>query len=171
MNCGTRARSGFTLITADGADVENITISNCTITDVQAPVFIRRQHRDRQYTSDAQMRAPAGVMRDIIISNIVAQDTTQASLILGVPGAPIENVNLHNWFVRNPGGCTTSKAELEQIDIDPKDGCYPDCDVFGELPASGLYVDYAENIRTSSLHFTNEQADTRQDIVTGKHTQ
>lgn len=140
----TRAFAGIALMSADGATLENIAISNITIHHVQSPIFIRLQSRGARYWPDAPA-AGTGRVRGIMISHVVARDLTAlSSSITGVPGSQVEDVTLRDITLDLPGG---GRPEDVDTPVPEKPDGYPDCVMFGtNLPSSALYVRHARNI-------------------------
>jgi polygalacturonase len=140
-NCVFDYSRGLALEQVDGGVLEDITISNITMRDVQnAPVFIRL---------GARLRRPAttepGTVRRILIDNLVAHNVAphHGLFIAGLPGHPVEDVVFANIQIHYAGGGTAEQAARELPEL-PK--AYPDPDVFGELPSWGLFARHVKNL-------------------------
>ncbi len=101
-NCVFDRSRGLALETVDGGPIEDITINNITMRDVSnSPIFIRLGNRAR-----GPEGTPVATVRRITISNINASDVDPryACLISGLPGHPIEDVQLSNIRILYKGG-------------------------------------------------------------------
>jgi polygalacturonase len=155
-NCVFDGCFGLAIISVDGAVVEDITISNIAMRGIiGAPIFVRLGSR---------MRGPAGVavglMRRLNISDIVCSETdSQAcSLIIGVPGHPIEDLKIHNLVVLHPGGGTAKDAAIRLVE---KEKDYPEPTMFGKTPAHGFFIRHATGIEMNGVKIKIEKPDAR----------
>jgi len=146
--------SGIALEVVDGGVMDQVTISNITMNDIQTPVFIRLGSR----------RNPTGSIKNILISNILA--TTHSlipSSITAVPGFYIENVTIRDMIVNCKGGGTSADANRL---VPENEKAYPENRMFGNtLPAYGMYVRHARNIYLDNIQFYLLQPDARPAIV------
>lgn len=142
--------SGIALEVVDGGLMDNVNISDITITGVQTPIFLRLGSR----------RTPTGSMKNIRISNIKATSHSRiASIISGVPGHNIENVVLRNIVIDCKGGGTATDAARIMPE---KEAEYPENRMFGwATPAYGLYIRHAKNISLQNVRFNLKSSDQR----------
>jgi polygalacturonase len=155
-NCVFDGCFGLAIISVDGAVIEDVTISNIAMRGIiGAPVFIRLASRMR-----GPQGTPVGTIRRVNISNIVCSETdSQAcSLIVGVPGHPIEDVKLSNIVVLHPGGGTANDAAIQ---LPEKEKDYPEPTMFGETPAHGFFIRHATGIEMNDIRIKVEKADAR----------
>ena len=145
-NCTFESCQGLALETVDGALLEDVTVTNITMRNIiSCPVFLRLGSR---------MRGPAGVpigkLRRVIISNIVAYDTKPGycSIISGIPGNDIEDVQLNNIQIYCTGGGT---AQMAQITPPEKENAYPEPGMFGSTPSYGFYVRHVKGITFNNV--------------------
>ena len=124
--------------------------------DIQgAPFFLR---------IGARMRGPAGVpvgvLRRINISNVViySENPNYCSMIVGLPGHPVEDVRLSNIQIRIKGGAPKEQA-LNQVEEHEKS--YPDPQEFGAMPAYGFFVRHAKNVEMNHVTMKLENDDFR----------
>ncbi|WP_033919630.1 rhamnogalacturonidase [Sphingomonas sp. 37zxx] len=154
-NCVFDSCRGLALETVDGAGLEDIAITNLTLRNVTtAPLFLRLGRR---------MRGPAGAvpgtLKRVLIDNIVASGAApMPSIIAGVAGHPVEDIRISNLFVEQIGGQSAAMAA-----IDPPENAagYPEPNMFGDLPATGLFVRHARNIALSNVEFQTQAVDQR----------
>ena len=185
----------------DGGRLENVDISRIVMEDVGNPIFIRLGNRGRTYTkrtsggqgANVQPEgAPIGTLKNVRISNVVAQvtieDRAKAALatyknvkvddspgvtdrerskvgpimITGIPGHYVEDVVLENIKISYPGGGTQEDAER----VVPEDiARYPEQFFFGVLPAWGAYIRHARNIEFKNVVMETRSADARKKII------
>jgi len=174
---------GLALESVDGANIEDVTISNLTMRDVSnAPLFIRLGSR---------MRAPEGTapgsIRRIIISNLTASDADPRypATISGVPGNDVQDVTLENIRLQYRGGLTLQQAadqpselvntfflrgtggvpKRQPYDVPEREKEYPEPSMFGLLPAYGLYIRHAQTLNVRNLAVGHRAEDTRPAFV------
>ena len=152
-NCVFTHSRGLALETVDGGDLEDVTVTNLTMRDVNtAPLFLRLGNRGRTPGSPAP-----GRMRRIVISNVVASDIDPRypALIAGLAGHPVEDVDLANIHLLYRGGGTREDAGREPPENEEG---YPEPSMFGTLPAYGFYLRHARNVtlRDVEVGFTKE---------------
>ncbi len=146
---------GLALESVDGGLLEDVTISNLTMRQVQMPIFMRLGSR---------MRGPAGAqigrLRRINISDVIAYDADPRypSTICGIPGRPIEDVRISNVRHDVAGGLTP--ADVDQNPPE-NEGAYPEITMFGPLPAYGFFVRHAKGITLDNVEVRFEKRDTR----------
>ncbi len=141
-NCVFDHCRGLALESVDGALLEDITVSNITMRDVtNSPFFIRL---------GARMRAPEGLeigkCRRIRISDVNvynATDSTSGSIISGIPGHSIEDLEMSNIHIYYKGSGTKEMAATEVPEFEKR---YPDPNKFGVIPAYGFFIRHAKNV-------------------------
>ncbi|MEP7336485.1 MAG: glycoside hydrolase family 28 protein [Acidobacteriota bacterium] len=153
-NCVFDRSRGLALETVDGGLIEDITINNITMRDVTtSPLFIRLGSRMR-----GPKDTPVGAIRRINISNIVVSDAEAkfASLIVGLPGHPIEDVRLSNIRIVYRGGGTKEDAAVE---VPERENNYPEPSMFGAIPAYGFFVRHVKGLemRDVEVSFAKEE--------------
>lgn len=194
FKCGTSSRGGFRNITfsdceitdcrmgviklliVDGGILEDITISNLSMRNVEGPIFVRLGNRGRpydvpitqiQHKDAAHEGVPVGRVKGIRISNIHAEvcseDRTRWGIMIsGTPGHPVEDVLLEHIEISFPGGGTTEEA---QITVPEDEARYPEQFFFGTLPAWGAYVRHARGICFRNVRLRTRAPDQRKKIV------
>ena len=143
-NCVFDYSRGLALETVDGAILEDVTISNITMRDiVNSPIFIRLGARMRGPDS-----IPVGVCRRIILSDIVIYnaDWRHGCIISGLPGHPIEDLQMSNIRIYFKGGGT---ADLAKRDVPEFEKDYPEPYRWGKMPAWGFFL---RHIRRLDMH-------------------
>lgn len=140
-NCVFEYCRGLALEEVDGGMLEDISISNVTMRDIQsASFYIRLGRRNR-----TPHEPPVGVVRRINISNVVVYnaDPRFGGLICGLPDHPIEDVSLSNIRVYYRGGGTSADAKR----VVPEDETgYPEPDRFGTIPSYGFFCRHVKGL-------------------------
>lgn len=142
--------AGIALEIVDGGVMDQVVISNISMTGIQTPIFIRLGKRSNS----------VGVLRNVVISNITARaNSLIASVISAVPGSYIENIVLRDMILIHTGGGTHADLNRKVPEQETK---YPENRMFGHsLPAYGLYVRHAKNITVENVQFQVVASDVR----------
>ncbi|WP_348262923.1 glycoside hydrolase family 28 protein [Telmatobacter sp. DSM 110680] len=154
-NCVFESCRGFALESVDGAVVEDITFSNVTMRDVNAPFFLRLGARLR----GPKPQTVVGSMKRIVLSNLVSSGAAQLpSIIAGVSDHPIEDLKISDVYLHQVGGASADMAAIQPAENADK---YPEPTMFGDLPATGMYIRHAKNVELSNVEIATESADAR----------
>lgn len=147
---------GLALEQVDGSFMESIVATNLTMREVMnAPVFIRL---------GARLRAPEatapGSARRIVISGIEAKDVApdHGLFFVGLPGHPVEGVELTDIRIETRGGGTPEMARREVPELPAG---YPEPMLFGELPSWGVYARHARDLKFTRVSFEARQPEAR----------
>ena len=156
-NCVFDYSRGLALEAVDGGLLEDITISNITMRDISnAPIFLRLGSRNRGPKETTKV----GAMRRVIISNVVVYnaDPKYSSIISGIPGYLIEDVQLSNIRVYAKGDGTKEQAALEPAE---RENIYPEPAMFGELPSYGFFVRHVKGLQMRDVEVSYLSPDLR----------
>src|SRR5215510_6642259 len=156
-NCVFDYSRGLALEAVDGALLEDVTISNITMRDVSnSPIFMRLGARNRGPKETTKV----GAMRRVIISNVVVYnaDPKYSSIISGIPGYLIEDVQLSNIRIYAKGGGTKEQAALEPPE---RENIYPEPTMFGELPAYGFFIRHVKGLQLRDVEVSYLSPDLR----------
>lgn len=161
---------GMKFQTVDGGDLENVTVQNIVMHNVAAPLSFRRGHRGFDFGfTEVERPRPVGRLCKVLISQVRAVLSPDAAhngrtmSIAGLPGHPVEDVTVENLDVTFPGGGTA--AEAHRTDVPERETAYPEHDMFGVLPASGLWVRHAARLTLRDLRFDHDTPDARPVVV------
>lgn len=162
-NCYVMETKGIKLYSVDGAHLKNLKISDITIEKATLPIMIRLGARLKTFR-EGDMKRPAGTVEDIDIRNVRVKNATQmAILISGIPEHAIKNVHISNVTVSLPGGGTADDAKVELAE---NIADYPEVTMFGKImPAAGIYIRHANNIKLDNINLIIEKADKRPSII------
>ena len=160
-----RPLAGVAIESVDGSHLSNIVVSNITMRNVRAPLFIRLGHRggNSERARQVEPRVP-GTIDGVVIRNITAEQAGFESSITGIPGHPVRNVTLADITLTYEGG---GEADWVTEEVPDKTviARYPESQMFGRLPAYGLYVRHADGLRVTNAVFRCLSADARPAIV------
>ena len=160
-NCVFDGCSSLSLESEDGAHCEDICISNITMRDlVYGPLFFRL---------GARLRGPkgsttVGTLRRVLVSNVVSYNSDPAvgCILSGIPGSPIEDVKISNFFMQHKGGGTAKQAEVVPPELVDK---YPDPGVFGPMPSQGFFLRHVRHLEMSHVEIAPMSPDARPGFV------
>jgi polygalacturonase len=156
-NCVFEGCSSLSLESEDGALCEDITISNISMRNlISGPL-------------GARLRGPSestkvGTLRRILVSNIVSYNSHASigNILSGVPGYPIEDIKIANFYMQHKGGIGAEQAKLippEEVDK------YPDPGMFGRMPAQGFFLRHLRNLEMSHVEIAPIDKDVRPSFV------
>jgi polygalacturonase len=155
-NCVFEHSKGLALETVDGAICEDISITGITMRHVRnSPLFLRLGSRLRGPRAESKV----GSLRRVLINNIVSYNGAELpSNFSGIPGHAIEDLSLSNLFLHQVGGAALPAASLHPPEYEDKK---PEPDMFGPLPASGLFLRHIKGLSVSHVEVATEQPDAR----------
>jgi hypothetical protein len=137
------ATSGISLESVDGANVEDVLISNISMYNACSPIFIRLGRRLRD-------SAPAaGSLKNVSISHVVALNASWTSSITGVPGFYPDGITLSD--IRLVYAATAVPAAGNGAPVPEQEKAYPTANMFGPLPAYGFYLRHVKNVVLSGI--------------------
>ncbi len=166
---------GIKMVPTDGSNVSDIYISDIKMKNCTGPVFITLGERLRKY--DGIGRDTFSTIKNITIKNIDA-DVNKAQergivfnevwgnsiggiIISGTQKNMIENITLENISASLPGGIEEySKHGVKYIGKE-----YPEFHRMDVVPAKGIYMRDAINVKVENLNFTYKEEDIREEII------
>ena len=171
--------------------MENINVSDLTVTGTESPVFVRLGHRGRGWTfnksgADAFVSQSVssgnegatrtqkpdsvetiGQIRGIYINNVhVRTSGNYGCSITGLPDHPVEDVHVSHVSICHSGNIKA--ADLDAINHSLKDekaAVYPEATMWGPLPAKGFYVRHARGVSFDHVNIYTTSPDARPEIV------
>jgi len=147
--------AGLSFSMVDGANFENLIVSDVIIRDAATPLFLRLGNRGR-----GESKPVPGTLKNVQFNNIVASGGTLASSITGLPGHSVENVTLNNIDITMAGG-----GKKERRPVPEAAGDYPHAPMFGPLPASGLYARHVTGLTLNNVRIRTEKPDERPTVI------
>lgn len=152
---GRRPLAGIALESVDGANIDGVVISNMSIEDAEAPIFVRLGGRGRSMD-----KAAPGSIRNILIRNVTATKVSLASSITGVENGRVENVAIEGLAVTTAGG-----AAARGLDVPEAPTKYPEATMFGDLPALGIYSRHVDGLTLRDIKIHSVQPDPRPALI------
>lgn len=152
-------QSAISVEMVDGGILEQVIVTNITVSETNCPIFIRLGNRARKHSPGAP-EPGMGVLRNVFISNITATTSSLiTSNITGIPGGYSENISLDNILITS---IADVKKELFQNEIPENDKGYPTPAMFGNiLPASGFFIRHVKNIKLNNIQLVIKGNDSR----------
>lgn len=159
-NCVFEYCRGLALETVDGGLLEDVTINNITMRDIEnSPIFLRLGRRMR-----GPEGIPVGELRRVIISNVVIYNAVERSsvLIAGLPEKDIEDILLENIKIYYRGGGTKEQAAINPPENEDD---YPEPDRFGEMPSYGFFIRHVKGLKMNNIEVSFMKDDLRSPFV------
>ena len=173
-------RSAIALEAVDGGFIENVEADSLLVLNSGHAIFLRIGER---------MKGRKGRLENIRIKNVSAEITATKPdagyeyegpiedmprnisppiVIAGLPGNIIKNVSFTNIEIKHPGGGNPqfAKVSLNELDKVPEMAAsYPEFSKFLELPAWGIYIRHASDIKFNNIKLSCGKKDYRTAIV------
>jgi polygalacturonase len=157
-----RGLAGVALEIVDGGRLENVTVSDLQISGVLSPIFMRLGNRARIYGS-SKTKPGVGTFRKVLLRNITAEGVSPLGCsIAGLPGHPVEDVTLENIRLGFDGGGAREDTARK---IPERPEAYPECKMFGTLPAYGFYCRHVRGLRFAGMKLHTAAADLRHAVM------
>ena len=173
-------RSAIALQAVDGGFVENIEVDSLQVFNTGNVIFLRTGERWGEKTAR---------MNNITIKNIIAEvpatkpdagylyegpvedlprNISPGIIIMGLPNKKIILVTLSNIVMKHAGGGNALYAQvpLSQLDNIPElPAKYPEFSMFKELPAWGIYIRHASDLKMDNISMSADKKDFRNPIL------
>jgi hypothetical protein len=160
-----RPLAGVAIESVDGAHLSGITVSDVTMHQVRAPIFVRLGHRggNSERTRQVEPRVP-GRIQHVLIRNITARQSMFESSITGIPGHCVQDITLENIDLEYEGGGIEDWV-ISRVPDESRIRSYPEAQMFGRLPAYGLYCRHVKGIRLHDVTVRSQRPDARPVLV------
>jgi hypothetical protein len=173
-------RSALALEAVDGGFLEEVEVDSLEAINTGNGIFLRIGER---------VSGKKGRLEKIRINNVsiviapgkpdsgyeyegpiedMPRNISPAIIIAGLPGSPVSEISFTNIVVHHPGGGNPNfaKVSLDALDSVPeKPAAYPDFSMFRELPAWGIYIRHAHDIKLSNISLECVSKDYRTAVV------
>lgn len=152
--------SAISVEMVDGGVLENVSLSDITVEGTESPIFVRLGNRARGYFEGKRIDS-VGRLRDVSISNVrVYRAGPTGCSVSGLPGHPVENIELRDIVISHRGGCTEVPAVPAEMEKD-----YPEATMWGLLPAKGFFIRHARGVKLDNVAVMTELPDARPEVV------
>jgi polygalacturonase len=151
--------AGIALYSVDGAHLHDVTLDHITMDNVGVPISVRLGSRLKTFRSGDFPKLP-GSLSSITIKNVQATNAQKIGILInGIPGHPVDNLNLENIQIEMTGG---GKAQDAARPLPENEAAYPEIGMFGRVtPAYGLYLRHATGITLINVTISSKAADQR----------
>lgn len=158
----TTVISGLALEAVDGGVIENVTVSDIQMSDVQTPIFIVLGNRGRKQVGDNAQ--PVGSIKHLLIKNIRATGHSKmSSSITAYPGQYISDVKVENVTINTMGRGTLQEANML---LNEAPAAYPENRMYGQVyPASAFYVRHVKNLTLKQMNLRTRYPDYRPAVI------
>lgn len=152
--------SAIAIESMDGAVIDNLTITDCDITNCGQAVFILLADRRRTVPG---RKTRVGTISNIYFKNITGNGFTQQypSIITGIKGHHIQNVVFEDILFTMKGGVIMRDQKVPEYD-----GTYPEGSKFGKTNAMAFFVRHTDQISFINCKIDSEKSDARKWLVT-----
>jgi len=173
-------RSAIALEAVDGGFIENVEADSFLVLNTGHAVFLRigerragkkgklENIRIKNFTVEiAAIKPDIGYEYEGPIEDM-PRNISPPIVIAGLPGNIIKNVSFTNIEIKHPGGGNPgfAKVSLNELDKVPEVAAsYPEFSKFLELPAWGIYIRHASDIRFNNIKLSCGKKDYRTAIV------
>ncbi len=160
-NCTFRSCKGFALEEVDGGIMENISVTNLTMTDVDDyPIYITLGERMRDPDTTS-----ISVGRGISISNVVAtvNDNLSGIHITGTPRFYLQDIRLSNIQLVFKGGGTKAQGDIKFPEIGKH---YPEIGFMNSIvPSYGVFARHVKNLQLENIAVSYINEDQRPSMI------
>ncbi len=154
---------GIAIMTADGASVQRVNVSNVTLRNIKRQaIFIRLSTRNKKFGTHTVTNFP--FLKDITIHNVKGTRLSQLGCsITGLADNPLENIVLSNIDLEFEGGLTDVDHNY-QVPVKPNGS--PVGGMFGNyLPSYGFFVRNVNNLRLDQVQLRFARDDVRPAVI------
>lgn len=152
--------SAIVIESMDGAVIDNLNFTDCSISKCGQAVFVLLADRKRTVPG---RQSRIGTISNIHFKKISGSGFTQQypSIITGIKGHHIQNVTFEDINFTLRGGVNTTDQTVMEYD-----GKYPEGSKFGNTPAWAFYVRHTDEISFVHCRFETDAPDSRKWLVT-----
>lgn len=156
-------KAAMAVESVDGADITNITFKNIAFKDVGSPIFILLGDRGETPKSDVhKIGTIDGVHFENVTGNAMRYNWASpiSGLVKNGTTYALKNLSFTNVTITNKGG-------MGNVPADPPEyvGQYPDPNLWGNMPAYGMFVRHADGVTLTNSTPLVTGSDARQGIV------
>ncbi len=163
--------NGIKIQAAFGVAMRDMVFSNMVMDNVTGPISLRlagwQLGAGNVWAVFDDSKWEQGELCNILFENIRARvpaDSIKSCIsITGTPRTKPREIAFSSVDITFPGGGTAQEGARRDVPDLERD--YPECYIFGVLPAYGLYVHHAQGITLNQVRFQLESADLRPAIV------
>lgn len=161
--------NGIKIEESFGAAMKDLVFSNIVMDNVKGPISLRLagwgMGIGNVWAVFDDSKWETGELRNVLFDNIRASSPSRewGISITGARRARPRDITFSNMDITFPGGGTDKEAARREVPDLERD--YPECFIFGVLPAYGLYTHHADGITLNNVRFRLQSPDLRPAIV------
>lgn len=164
--------SGLKIQLCEGGLMQNLSFSNLVMTNVPRPIFMTFCQQRACVDAPEEMvpMQSMGKMsfRGMVVDNSMC-DQNSAMVLTGMPGHPIEDIQITDVLLINGGGGTIEEGqrrELPEYTVETLAGWWPEYRLLdGAVPSHGVYARHLRGLTIDGMRITNQKQDSRPAIV------
>lgn len=149
---------GVAIEMVDGGVLERVSVTDITMLDVPVPLFVRLADR-----GSGPSTGRPGTLRAVTLRRIVATGVQGTSSITGLRDVAVEGITLHDVLLS--AAPAAGEADRVGLGVPEAPGGYPRPDMFGPLPAHGLYCRHVKGLALARVTLTSGVGDVRPGLV------
>jgi polygalacturonase len=149
---------GIKLLSVDGAQLDQVVLSDITMDNVTVPIMVRLGGRLKTFRPGDTPKTP-GTLRNVTIRNIQAKAAGQIGILVsGILGHPVQGLLFENLDLQLIGGQQHDNAGA----LTEKESAYPEINMFGtEMPCYGIYARHVDGATFTNVHLSVVSPDVR----------
>ena len=161
--------NGIKIQESFGAAMKDLVFSNIVMDNVKGPISLRLagwgMGIGNVWAVFDDSKWEKGELRNVLFENIRATSPNRewGISITGASRARTQEITFSNMDITFSGGGTAKEAARREVPDLERD--YPECYIFGVLPAYGLYAHHADGITLNNVRFHLQSPDLRPAIV------
>lgn len=165
---------GIKILPVDGGIVSDVTIKKITMNNCTGPIFIANGERNKEYVGN--FRTNLSTIKNVTIESVTA-DVVRAPvhgfydgeewanaiggiIISGIPSSRLQDITLKDLQLSLPGGYMENKP----FHVREMGKMYPEFHRFDPVPAKGIYLRHADNIKIENVSMSYKEEDNREEI-------
>jgi hypothetical protein len=139
-----RMIAGLALEAVDGGSLQNCTFEDIDIDGARTPIFIRLGDRGRGQPGQHSV----GSIDGLRLARIRAKGAISSSIIAGIPGYPVRNIE---WTSIEVESVEQEGGEFARRAVPEVPARYPEANMFGRLPSTILYCRHVQGLALTNV--------------------
>ena len=161
--------SPLAIESVDGATIRHVRVARITCDGARSPIFIRLGNRGTGQTTSPPR---PGSIQDVVIEDVSTTpnvgDREFGIQIHGVRDGTLANIILRRISMASRGGVThrhLNVSDVADLTVPEKEERYPSVDMFGWIPAHGIYCRHVQGLTLENIDLQLAATDVRPALV------